>query len=405
MANTSSATNDCTESNWSEFVKEHPEFDDVKVGSISLIASKLRGGIPSRLTSNFTFGTANAVVEVLFDDGCKWICRLRHRVLKEHPHYIKSTMESTVAAMRFVRENTSVPVPNVYDYQTDPTATDIGVCYMFMDSIPGKKRDQFGEKMTEEELTTLYHQLADSAVQLAFLDFPKIGRLNRKEGGLYEIGPFVNEDGTTYGPFTKSTDYYRYLAIKDASSRLKTEGKTSSEILRDRFASYLYETAASKLSLSNCGPFGLVHGDYGVHNFLFDENLKLAGIVDWDSVHSAPVLACCDWPTMTQIRWPWYDEYWPGVREGLFLRQKLFHEGVRAAEKKRLVNVAKFGGKLMSEIVGSEAAIVAQIIDILESDQVYRNYDGRKVFQFLFGNADFDTFRSRFAEDKEIEYS
>lgn len=63
-----------------------------------------------------------------------------------------------------------------------------------------------------------------------------------------------------------------------------------------------------------------------MHNFLFDENLRLTGILDWDYVHSAPALTCCNWPAMTQIRWPYYDEYWPGVGEGLLLRQDLFHK-------------------------------------------------------------------------------
>src|SRR5436189_5261023 len=54
---------------------------------------------------------------------------------------------------------------------------------------------------------------------------------------------------------------------------------------------------------------------------------------DWDSVHSAPVLACCNWPTMTQIRRPYYDEYWTGVCEGLLFRQELFPNGFSIAEK------------------------------------------------------------------------
>jgi len=67
------------------------------------------------------------------------------------------------------------------------------------------------------------------------------------------------------------------------------------------------------------------------------------------------------------------------------------------------VTRAKFGGKLMSEIVGSENAIIAQIIQALASDRAYEAYDGRKVFQFLFRDADFETFRNSFTDGKEIE--
>jgi len=355
------------------------------------------------VSSRFTFGSAHVVFEIAFHDGCRWICRVRRRNSKEHSRYIKMTMESAVAAMRYVRENTSIPVPNVYDYKTNHTATDIGACYMFMDAFSGRQRDQFGEDITESELTMLFRQIADSAVQLASLDFPKIGRLYTTDGGRYEIGPFVNEDGTTYGPFYHAVEYYQYLASKDAKKRLVTEGKLPSEVRRDQFASYLYRTASAKLSLSNDGPFGLVHGDYGVHNFLFDENMRLTGILDWDYVHSAPALSCCSWPAMTQIRWPYCDEYWPGVREGLLLRQRLFREGILIAEKERAVTMAKFGGNLMSDIVGSKDAIISQIIQALESDRAYEDYDGGKVFQFLFGDADFEMFRNSFADGKDIE--
>jgi len=196
-----------------------------------------------------------------------------------------------------------------------------------MDAILGRQRDRFGEYIMESELSILFREIADSAVQLASLNFPKLGRIYATGGGHYEIGPFVNEDGTTYGPFAQSVEYYQYLATNDGKRRWGTEGKSSSEVLRDRFASYLYRKASARLSLSNCGPFGLVHGDHGMHNFLFDENLRLTGILDWDYVHSAPALTCCNWLAMTQIRWPYYDEYWPGVGEGLLLRQDLFHKG------------------------------------------------------------------------------
>lgn len=100
----------------------------------------------------------------------------------------------TVTALHHVRKNTSIPVPHAYDDQSDYTITDIGARYMFMDTIPGRPRDQFGEDITEKELSVL---IADSAVQLASLILFKIGRLYTTHGGQYEIGPFVNEDGTT----------------------------------------------------------------------------------------------------------------------------------------------------------------------------------------------------------------
>ena len=243
-----------TESDWPAFVIKHQEFAHVKVESIPLIASQLRHGIPCRLVAQFTSGSAHVVFEIAFDDGCRWICRIRHRDSKEHPRYIKMTMDSTVTGMRYVQENTSIPVPTVHGYQADYTATDIGACYMFMDAIPGRQRDQFGENITESELSTLFREIADSAVQLASVDFPKIGRLYA-DGGHYEIGPFVNEDGTTYGPFVESVEYYQYLA---------TKRRGDAERKGDRVGGKRCQLPYRWLRLSLImRSFGLVHGDYG----------------------------------------------------------------------------------------------------------------------------------------------
>src|SRR5205085_2133228 len=146
-----------------------------------------RNGIACILSDKFSHGSEHAVFEIVFEDQCIWICRARRRDLEESPHYLKMTMDSTVACMLYVRQNTSVPVPKIYDYQSDPSATSIGACYMFMEPIYGKKRDQFREVMTSDERRKLYYEIADSAVQLTRLDFPKIGLIYQPVKGCFEI--------------------------------------------------------------------------------------------------------------------------------------------------------------------------------------------------------------------------
>ena len=74
--------------------------------------------------------------------------------------------------------------------------------------------------------------------------------------------------------------------------------------------------------------------------------------------------------------------------------QELFHEGVRVVEQ--TYKSVAFEAKLMSDIIGSPAAIVSQILENLNADIGYRKYDGWKVFEFLYGEADFDAARIEF---------
>ena len=388
------------EISWSDFIKTRPEFSNIELNRIPIAASALRSGVACTLSRRFAHGSAHAVFEIVFDDGCVWMCRVRHRDPDESPQYLRMMMDSTVAAIRYVQQYTNVPAPTVYHYQSDPSINGVGSSHMFMEAIPGRKRDLPKEKIDPIGLQTMYNQIADSAVQMARLNFPKIGRIYQLSDGQYEVGPFINPDGSTYGPFSTSGEYYAYVAEKNTKT-FATAHQTRSEKVRNEFATHLYHTAASKLLLGNHGPFGLCHGDYGVHNLLFDEKLAMTGVLDWESAQSAPALGCCDWPAMVQVRWPRYKHYWPGVLEKILDRQRMYHEGVVIAERKWQIDTAKFDGQLMSDVVGSDAAIVAQIIQILACDPSYKDYDGKKVFEFLFGDGKFDEAQECFGQARE----
>ena len=202
------------EMNWNDFIKTRPEFSHIKLNRIPIAASALRSGVACTLSRRFVHGSAHAVFEIVFDDGCIWMCRVRHRDPDESPQYLRMTMDSTVAAIRYVQQYTNVPAPTVYHYQSDPSINDIGSSHMFMEAIPGRKRDLPKEKIDPIGLQTMYNQIADSAVQMARLNFPKIGRIYQLSDGQYDVGPFINPDGSTYGPFSTSGEYYAYMAEK-----------------------------------------------------------------------------------------------------------------------------------------------------------------------------------------------
>lgn len=249
---------------WNEFVKENPKFAPINRDQIPLLAAQLRPGRSCVLSSKFTYGTSNAVFEIVFDDGVVWVCRVHQN---DHPNYVKMIIESTVATMRYVKRNTTIPVPSIHAYESDSTATKFGSAFILMDGVPGVHA-----KIRDIPNHQKYCQMADVAMLLAGLRFPKIGPIYQTLTGDFTVGSFVKHDGTEYGPFSTAVEYYAFLAESDARERCSRtyEGPDrKAQRTRDRFAGHLYRTAATRLSLANTGPFAIIHGDFGVHNILF----------------------------------------------------------------------------------------------------------------------------------------
>src|SRR5438045_857756 len=101
-----------------------------------------------------------------------------------------------------------------------------------------------------------------------------------------------------------------------------------------------------------------------------------------------------------QIRLLRLTYYWPGVLDDILKRQKSCLNGVKIAELRWELDPGRFDGQQMSTVVGSDQATVAQIIEILDVDRSYKDYNGKRVFEFLFGHADFELARERYLQDE-----
>jgi len=88
---------------WDKFLTENPKFSGIAIQHIPRTASAIRGGIPCALQAYLESGVYHVVLKLLFADNTTWACRIRLRDSDEHPEFVKSTMESTVATMRYVK--------------------------------------------------------------------------------------------------------------------------------------------------------------------------------------------------------------------------------------------------------------------------------------------------------------
>ncbi|KAI0372046.1 hypothetical protein BV20DRAFT_940941 [Pilatotrama ljubarskyi] len=130
--------------------------------------------------------------------------------------------ESEVATMRYLREHTTIPVPEVYQYDSNPYNR-LGGEYILMSKAPGIPLSQVFHSMPHTTLVALMENIAMMVIPLFAHRFPMIG-------SLYD-GPDPNaaSNMTSSLPTPTPTSYTRFTNISDAVSKLQLQQNSSKE--------------------------------------------------------------------------------------------------------------------------------------------------------------------------------
>ncbi|KAF4630908.1 hypothetical protein G7Y89_g7225 [Cudoniella acicularis] len=198
-------------------------------------------------------GALNWAITLLFKDGAEWIFRSPRKCHDISPETIARVLESEVATMKYVKLNSSIPVPEVFDYRYRHSSacrtiiTDhhqsctgfntIGIPFILMSKAPGfalrnfawnpspkgivsSRKPRPGLKRINKE--KIMKQLGEICSQLLNLRFNEIGSLF-EEDGEYRIKkclspPLVwherdslSDNDVPRGPFQNAHDYYKSL--------------------------------------------------------------------------------------------------------------------------------------------------------------------------------------------------
>ena len=259
-------------------------------------------------TSLYQLGWFNLVLELVFQDDVCWIVRLRLPVsgemwTKETEMAERPVLKSECDTMQFVREHTTIPVPEIFECKltSDKTENPVGYPYILMEAIPGRIfRGKFRTCIPEEHQEKVLSTIANYWIQLSTLRFPMIGRLEARMDGVdggkgkeYQLLPILHPAGCQWpnnsGPFSTSIDYFYTTRRLDYESFLKQLPHDSEE----GFMAWLrLQTAVAIVQLEfNNGPFPLYHPDLRLSNILFDEDFNVTGIIDWSFAMTAPIEA------------------------------------------------------------------------------------------------------------------
>ncbi|KAL5344008.1 hypothetical protein BJX70DRAFT_393430 [Aspergillus crustosus] len=246
-------------------------------------ASELRGGIACSIPRSLEYdkskrrsvmGGMNYHIEILFEDGIRWMARFRRTNATSPPPELQDyIMRSEVATLRFLRQ-TKVPVPRVFGFSCS-------------NSNPSMA--------TPEQCKKVIGQLADIYIELKAHPFLQTGSLHNPES-LHEVGPFARESLTVYhgsemealGPFPSTEKYFnahiRLVLDLIAREEMYVNQPVNAYLIH-RFLLDNVPEACSQRHLDD-GEFYLKHADEKGDHILVDDDYNITGILDWEWAHT-----------------------------------------------------------------------------------------------------------------------
>lgn len=109
--------------------------DRINWEALCQYASKLHDNEDCTISPQFTMGGRHMVRRVHFQDGTRWVARVRITTPMNEGEGSR-LLQREVDCIQLVKERTSVPVPTVFGYVAS-AENDIGAPFMLMECLPG----------------------------------------------------------------------------------------------------------------------------------------------------------------------------------------------------------------------------------------------------------------------------
>nr|XP_018265003.1 uncharacterized protein I303_03185 [Kwoniella dejecticola CBS 10117]OBR87161.1 hypothetical protein I303_03185 [Kwoniella dejecticola CBS 10117] len=242
-------------------------------------------------------GSFNIHIPILFDDGVKWLIRIRRdSVTIPDPEINNAIIESEVATMRVLKTQ-GMPVPQGFlpphHGQSDgPNEREPPFSYSFCEFMEGRPYNvlQTGSlNLPEDDLYRFIDNYAKVQIRLSEIKLPftQIGRIYFRDLSHGDYTSMIARPPHFEGPF--STNKERYLARIDAALELIHLGalRPTNKAL-DNYLWHLemreLVRASTKLAERPQELFIKPDDEKGDH-MMIDESGKISGVIDWEWAH------------------------------------------------------------------------------------------------------------------------
>lgn len=267
-------------------------------------ASRIRPGITCHIspltydpsTRNEVMGGMNFHIRIIFEDGVKWLARIRRTNATSPPPAIRDyIVRSEVASLHFL-ETVNIPTPKIMHYALEGAeANEVGVGYMLMEELPGKSL--IWPRATKEQKCKVIDQLADFAIELQKHPFNKFGSLDQP--GTDHVGPIAKEevacmDGEemhTSGPFSNIQEYYTHYLRSILDQILQKQRYTHWPIGAFLIHKFLLDVLPQVWTAGTANPQSedcyLKHADDKGDLILVYSDYNITGTIDWEWAYTA----------------------------------------------------------------------------------------------------------------------
>ena len=295
------------------------------------VATAVRGGnsLAISLGASPICGSFNLVYVIHFEDGVKWAARIPQHAIATHFLSAQAeAMSAELELLRLIQAKTSVPVPEVFYYNTT-FDNPLGAPFSLISWLEGHAVDTLwsnsdGPTPIKERRLRILESVAAAMTQLNFLVHPEIGvpkvypsglaitgteRLRARDADkeIYDYSqrecseneiqnePFAFFD---HGPFQSTAGYLRSMLYNRKLPWEETNRddrkdnlfgvKRLMEIMIDAIDSIEKNKNLQDDKLKKAGRFVLRHPDLDSQNVLISEEGALLGLLDWDGIRTAP---------------------------------------------------------------------------------------------------------------------
>ncbi|KAI0192764.1 phosphotransferase family protein [Astrocystis sublimbata] len=289
-------------------------------------------------------GGYNVLWRLEYKDGSSTALRVPFKGSVKFPDE-KTRYEA--ATMRYIAENTTIPVPKVYHYGI-AAENPIGIGpFIIMEYIEHEMTmsealadpldpDEYhvlDPNVSEHKLNLLYGQMANILLQLSRLKFPRIGSLVEHVDGTISVSgrPLTQNMNSliqltdmppTLLPspsqtYTNVDEWYTALADMHMAQLVfqHNDAVEDEDDARDKYvARQLFRQLASSGRLTSedelegdgkdSAGFLIYSSDLRPSNILIDKDLQVVGIIDWEFAYVAPALFAFDPPWWLLLRLP-----------------------------------------------------------------------------------------------------
>lgn len=288
---------------------------NITAADLVALGSRIRELVSKAKTSNGclveTFSGSFNLVHILQLDEAKMVIRIPiSGQFGDLSGPVKEALESQVQTINYIKEHTSIPVPEVFHLDTTAN-NEIGAPYIAMSYISGRTVSRLwfnasGHTPLEERRRNILKQLAQAMSQLNRLQFDKIGSLRASsQSSGHDIGPCYDwdeaEDRTvgvaSSGPFLTTISFLKGFW---APTNNKSPYAVGAAKLLEEMLPFLPHSSEYVLALP----------DFDSQNVIADEEGNVTGLIDWDNVQTVPSFIGC-------LRYPgWITRDWDPLMYG-----------------------------------------------------------------------------------------